>query len=81
MLSITLVSIFAFISINQASHLQKYYDLIDLNNDGKIFSNELFEFFNKFYEEKQDEFQFTPLQAVQIENNGWRIKNDPLSIL
>jgi hypothetical protein len=49
--------------------MQTFFYLIDLNNDGKIFSDELFVFFNKFYEEKQDQLSLTPLQANQIENN------------
>jgi predicted phosphodiesterase len=68
MLFITLVTLFAFISINQASDLQKYFNLIDLNSDGKIFSDEIFEFLNKFYEEEPDQLTLTPFQSLQIEN-------------
>ncbi|UJR20421.1 hypothetical protein I4U23_023552 [Adineta vaga] len=63
------VSFLALITSNKASDLQKYFDLIDQNQDGKVFSDELFVFFNMFYEEKQDQLTFSPLKAKQIEND------------
>ena len=65
----TLVSIFVLISTNETSDLRKYFNLIDLNNDGKLFSDELFQFFNQFYEEKANQLPLTPTQSREIENN------------
>ncbi|CAF1277538.1 unnamed protein product [Rotaria sordida] len=65
MLFITLVSLFGFILITKTSDLQKYVDLIDINNDGKLFSDEILLFFNKFYEEKQDQLSISSLSSIK----------------
>jgi hypothetical protein len=49
------------------SHLQTFFYLIDLNDDGKIFSDELFAFFNKFYEETHFEEKRTHLDPEKLD--------------
>lgn len=69
MLCLSWMGILILIAMNQASDLEKYFQLIDGNIDGKIFSDELFVFFNDFYEETMDRSPMTLLQALQIEGN------------
>ena len=69
MFYLTWMSLLIVITVNDASDLHRYFHLMDENIDGKVFSKELFAFFNRFYEEKQDQLPITPLQTMQIERN------------
>ncbi|CAF1549578.1 unnamed protein product, partial [Adineta ricciae] len=69
MFYILVVGFVAFISSSGASDLQTYFNLIDQNHDGKVFSDELFVFFNTFYEEKPEQGTLSLLKAKQIENH------------
>ncbi|CAF1397185.1 unnamed protein product, partial [Rotaria magnacalcarata] len=69
MLFLTLISLFGSILTIQTSDLQKYVDLIDLNNDGKLFKDEIFIFLNKFYEEIQHPISITSSSSMKIQEN------------
>ncbi|CAF2156329.1 unnamed protein product [Rotaria magnacalcarata] len=63
MFSLRILSVLFVVSASFANDLEIYFDLIDLNHDGKATSQELAIFLDRFYEEKFDP-DFSPTSPL-----------------